>query len=81
MTMADAKKPFYREREAANRRCPICLGKEVLTRDRGNGISVEIDAEFKEMWIWQEDTCLSVFPINYCPNCGARMDDNESEAR
>lgn len=62
------------EREAANRRCPLCSGKEVLTRDRGNGISVEIDAEFKEMWIWQEDTCLSVFPINYCPNCGARMD-------
>jgi hypothetical protein len=25
------------------------------------------------MWIWQEDTCLSVFPINYCPNCGAKM--------
>lgn len=55
-------------------RCPVCSGKEVLAQDCDNGYCVEIDAEQAEMTIWQGDTCLAVISIDFCPNCGARMD-------
>ena len=55
-------------------RCPICSGRKILTQDCDNGYSVEVDAEQGEMSIWQGDTCLAVISIDYCPNCGARMD-------
>ena len=58
------------EREAANRRCPLCLGQEVLTRDRDNGISVEIDAEFKEIWIWQGILACLYFLLTTAPTAG-----------
>lgn len=54
-------------------RCPICSGRKILTQDCDNGYSVEVDAEFGEMSIWQGDTCLTVISIDYCPNCGARL--------
>lgn len=55
-------------------RCPICSGQKILTQDCDNGYSVEVDAEFGEMSIWQGDTCLTVISIDYCPNCGAKLD-------
>lgn len=55
-------------------RCPICSGRKILTQDCDNGYSVEVDAEQGEMSIWQGDTCLTVISIDYCPNCGAKMD-------
>lgn len=55
-------------------RCPVCSGKEVLAQDCDNGYCVEIDAEQAEMTIWQGDTCLAVISIDFCPNCGAKMD-------
>lgn len=55
-------------------RCPICSGRKILTQDCDNGYSVEVDAEFGEMSIWQGDTCLTVISIDYCPNCGAKLD-------
>lgn len=58
----------------AHGRCPICSGRKILTQDCDNGYSVEVDAEQGEMSIWQGDTCLAVISIDYCPNCGARMD-------
>lgn len=58
----------------AHGRCPVCSGKEVLAQDCDNGYCVEIDAEQAEMTIWQGDTCLAVISIDFCPNCGARMD-------
>lgn len=55
-------------------RCPICSGQKILTQDCDNGYFVEVDAEQGEMSVWQEDTCLTVISIDYCPNCGAKMD-------
>ena len=60
-------------------RCPICSGRKILTQDCDNGYSVEVDAEQGEMSIWQGDTCLTVISIDYCPNCGAKMDGGEDE--
>lgn len=61
-------------------RCPICSGRKILTQDCDNGYSVEVDAEFGEMSIWQGDTCLTVISIDHCPNCGAKMDGGEANA-
>ena len=55
-------------------RCPICSGRKILTQDCYNDYSVEVDAEQGEMSIWQGDACLTVISIDYCPNCGAKMD-------
>lgn len=55
-------------------RCPICSGRN---QDCDNGYSVEVDAEQGEMSIWQGDTCLTVISIDYCPNCGAKMQEVE----
>lgn len=60
-------------------RCPICSGRKILTQDCDNGYSVEVDAEQGEMSIWQGATCLTVISIDYCPNCGARMDGGGSD--
>lgn len=62
-------------------RCPICSGRKILTQDCDNGYSVEVDAEQGEMSIWQGDTCLTVISIDYCPNCGAKMDGGDSDAK
>jgi hypothetical protein len=61
-------------------RCPICSGRKILTQDCDNGYSVEVDAEQGEMSIWQGDTCLTVISIDYCPNCGAKMDGGDEDA-
>lgn len=61
-------------------RCPICSGRKILTQDCDNGYSVEVDAEQGEMSIWQGDTCLTVISIDYCPNCGAKMDGGDGDA-
>lgn len=58
-------------------RCDVCSGKAVLTQDCYNGYSIEIDAEQQELSIWQGDKCLAYFHIDYCPNCGAKMDKEE----
>ena len=55
-------------------RCPICSGQKILTQDCDNSYYVEVDAEQGEMSVWQGDTCLTVISIDYCPNCGAKMD-------
>lgn len=60
--------------------CPICSGRKILTQDCDNGYFVEVDAEQGEMSIWQGDTCLTVISIDYCPNCGAKMDGGDENA-
>ena len=54
--------------------CPVCSGNAVLTQDCDNGYSLEIDAEQEEASLWYGDACLAVFHIDFCPNCGAKMD-------
>lgn len=58
----------------ARGKCPVCSGRKDLFQDYYNGYSIEVDAEQEEMSIWQGDACLAVISINYCPNCGAKMD-------
>ena len=55
-------------------RCDVCSGKAVLTQYPDNGYSLEIDFEQQEAALWYGDECLAVFRIDYCPNCGAKMD-------
>ena len=63
-------------------RCPVCSGNAVLTQDCDNGYSLEVDAEQQETSLWYGDECLAVFHIDYCPNCGARMDlEGPNEAK
>ena len=60
--------------EVVHGECHICGGKQVLRQDCDNGYYVEVDAEQQEMSVWLGDECLAVFSIDYCPNCGAKMD-------
>lgn len=61
-------------------RCPVCSGKYVISQDSDNGYTCEVWE--REMQIWNGDECVAVFPIEYCPNCGAKMDggDDNTEA-
>ena len=29
------------------------------------------------MSVWDGDKCVAIFSIEYCPNCGAKMDADE----
>ena len=61
-------------------RCPVCSGRKNLIQDCYSDYSIEVDAEQGEMSIWQGDTCLTVISIDYCPNCGAKMDGGGEDA-
>ena len=60
--------------ELKHGRCPVCNGEKAILQDCYNGVSVEVDAEQQEMSVWLGDECFAVFSIDYCPNCGAKMD-------
>ena len=59
--------------------CEVCRGESVITQDCDNGYSIEVDAEQSELAVWYGDQCLAVFSIDFCPNCGAKMDLEDSE--
>ena len=59
--------------------CPICSGRKILTQDCYNDYSVEVDAEQGEMSIWQEEACLTVISIDYCPHCGVKLDGGDGD--
>ena len=60
-------------------RCNVCSGKVMLMQDgyTCNGYYIEIDAEQQELAVWEGDECLAVFPIDYCPKCGAKLSRKE----
>lgn len=60
--------------EVRHGECLICSGKNDIKQDCDNGYYVEVDREQCEMSVWLDDECLAVFSIDYCPNCGAKMD-------
>ena len=60
--------------EVKHGRCPVCNGKKAILQDCDNEIYVEVDAEQQEMSVWIGDECIAVFSIDYCPNCGCKMD-------
>lgn len=53
--------------------CPVCCGNSQLFRDLHNYYFVEIDKRSQEMLVWEEDDCLMVVPISYCPACGKEL--------
>ena len=53
-------------------RCPVCSGEVPIIQDCDNGYSIEVEGE--EMSVWDGDKCVAIFSIEYCPNCGAKMD-------
>lgn len=55
-------------------RCPICNGEKPMLQDCNNGVYIEVDAYQMEMTVWMDDECIAVFSIDYCPNCGAKLD-------
>lgn len=56
-------------------RCSVCSGKYLISQDSDNGYTYEVWE--REMQIWNGDECVAVFPIEYCPECGARMDGGD----
>ena len=65
--------------EVRHGECPICSGKKDIKQDCDNGYYVEVDREQREMSVWLGDECLAVFSIDYCPNCGAKMDGGNDD--
>ena len=53
-------------------RCPVCNGKVPIVQDCDKWYSIEIEG--REMSVWDGNKCVAIFSIEYCPNCGAKMD-------
>lgn len=53
--------------------CPVCQGNTKLFRDLHNYYFIEIDKKSQEMLVWEENTCMMVAPISYCPACGKKL--------
>ena len=51
---------------------------KVITHPYADDYSIEVDSKRSELSIWEGHVCLGVFHADYCPNCGAKMDLEES---
>ena len=63
--------------EVRHGECLICSGRKDIKQDCDNGYYIEVDREQYEMSVWFGDECLAVFSIDFCPNCGAKMDGKD----
>lgn len=57
--------------------CSMCNGDEMSLRNKYTGYEINIDTKRQELNVWCGDECIANIHIDYCPNCGAKLNKKE----
>lgn len=53
--------------------CPFCRGETVVAGDPESGLDLEFNGDEGVLFLFNGDTCIGHFEVEYCPMCGRKL--------